>query len=74
MLLLPVECQGKQGKLSFVVAFVVASVVVLAVAVLAVAFALLVVIPEEPALSEVEWGICCSSSRIYLSAGCPLIL
>jgi hypothetical protein len=24
------------------------------------AFALLVAIPEEPALSEVEWGICCS--------------
>jgi hypothetical protein len=69
MLLLPVECQGKQGKLSFVVAFVVASVVVLAIA-----FALLVVIPEEPALSEVEWGICCPSSRIYFSAGCHLTL
>jgi hypothetical protein len=32
----------------------------------AVALAFLVVIPEEPALSEVEWGICCCFRLSFL--------
>jgi hypothetical protein len=37
-----------------------------ALATFAFALAFLVVIPEEPALSEVEWGICFSPSLFVL--------